>query len=254
MMPLRRRRVISAGIVGLKRRYTMLFNSSLTTAKVLSVFTEEIAARGGTVMNTHDFGDRLFTRSVLPLVEQVLTGDELQGGVALRTTDQAIELSPYIFRLICQNGAIVAQRLESLSLDDLHLLKVDEALQTIRDGVEVCSVPEVFKDVFSRFRRSRDMKADLTLRSLRQWLSRLPQPENADLVSKIMDRFLRGSDPSRYGLANAVTSVARDARAPELRWDLEKLGCAIAIGEDPLHSTKEERQLPAHLRRLVEVG
>lgn len=42
-----------------------------------------------------------------------------------------------------------------------------------------------------------------------------------------MVRFFGEADLSRIGLMNAVTSVARDTRNPEMRWGLEKLGGEI---------------------------
>ena len=62
----------------------MLFNSSLTTVEVLAVFTEEVISRGGRVTDNFDDGRRLFTRSILPHVEEVRPGDQMQGGVALK--------------------------------------------------------------------------------------------------------------------------------------------------------------------------
>ncbi len=50
------------------------------------------------------------------------------------------------------------------------------------------------------------------------------------IVSTIIDRFFKERDQSRFGLMNAVTSVARDARDPEARWRLEEFGGAIGAG------------------------
>jgi hypothetical protein len=43
-----------------------------------------------------------------------------------------------------------------------------------------------------------------------------------------MDSFLGEGEKSRFGLMNAVTSVARDRPVPEERWRLEELGGGIA--------------------------
>jgi hypothetical protein len=91
-------------------------HSGLTTAQVLEVFTEEVTALAGSVADTFDDGLRLFTRSVIPLFDDVRTGDRVQGGVALKMTKEEAWLYPYVFRLVCRNGAIMAQTLESRSL------------------------------------------------------------------------------------------------------------------------------------------
>jgi hypothetical protein len=46
-----------------------------------------------------------------------------------------------------------------------------------------------------------------------------------------MNQFIQEGDRSQFGLANAVTAIARDTSDPELRWDLEELGGSIAIGK-----------------------
>jgi hypothetical protein len=47
------------------------------------------------------------------------------------------------------------------------------------------------------------------------------------MMAMILGRFTSGADRSRFGLMNAVTSVARDTHDPELRWRLEELGGGI---------------------------
>ena len=80
----------------------MLHLPTLTTARVLDVFTEEVAARGGLITDTFHDGQRLFTRSVLPHVDEVRPSDRFQGGVALKATRDGVWLYPYLFRQICR--------------------------------------------------------------------------------------------------------------------------------------------------------
>jgi hypothetical protein len=49
-----------------------------------------------------------------------------------------------------------------------------------------------------------------------------------------MERFFQEADRSRFALMNAVTSVARDTRDPEVRWRLEELGGGILAGRTPV--------------------
>jgi hypothetical protein len=61
----------------------------------------------------------------------------------------------------------------------------------------------------------------------------LSQPSarhNGDLVSGVIDQFQKEGDQSQFGLANAITAVARDVQDPGLKWDLEKLGGAVVLG------------------------
>jgi hypothetical protein len=231
----------------------MLCDSGLTTAQLLAVFTEEITARRGVVTDTFNDGQRLFTRSILQHVEDVRPGDRVQSGVALKATAGEVWLYPYLFRLVCRNGAIIAQTLESHSLADLHLMESDAALQTIREGVGACCAEEVFKDTVRRMRTACEAEADLAL-NLLPLLSRISAMGNVELLSQIMDRFFREGEQSRFGLANVVTAIARDTRDPDLRWDLEEFGGAVAVGGVPQSPVNGGRAAKARSNRAVAVG
>ncbi|MEQ8791313.1 MAG: hypothetical protein RIC55_33940 [Pirellulaceae bacterium] len=231
----------------------MILSSSLTTANVLDVFTDAVAARRGTVTDTVDDGERLLTRAVLPEVEEVRPKDRVQGGVALKATEEGVWLYPYFFRLVCRNGAIVAETLEPRSLVDLHLQEPDMALQSIRECIDVCCDKEVFTNTISRMRTACQSEADLAI-TLLPLVSRLSTLGNVELLSQIIDGFFREGDRSQFGLANAVTAVARDARDPELRWDLEEFGGGVAIGKVPSHPIDSGRSALERPRRLVSVG
>jgi hypothetical protein len=211
----------------------MPFNSSLTTEQVLAVFTEEITALGGKVIDTYQKGQRLFTRSVLPLVEEVRPQDKVQCGVALQATTRGIWLHPYLFRLVCANGAIVADGLESRSLSEVvHELEPDQAVVAIRKGVEACCAPEVFTDIMRQVRTFADELTDEAFLML-EYLQPEFGHDHFDLIVEVLDRFEDDADRSRYGFANAITSVARDTPDPDLRWDLEEFGGAVATGKYP---------------------
>src|SRR5262249_43226171 len=115
----------------------MLFSAELTTARILDAFTDGVAGGGGQVTDTFDDGRRLFARSVLARTrtDDVRPGDTVQGGVALKAVGGEVWLYPYIFRLVCRNGAIAAQAIETRHLADLHLLDPEYALQSVREGV-----------------------------------------------------------------------------------------------------------------------
>ena len=231
----------------------MLFSSNLTTAQILAVFAEEVAARGGCITDTFRDDRRLFTRSILPHVEEVRHGDHVQGGVALKATPAGVWLYPYLFRLVCRNGAIIAETLEARSLGDLPQQEPDTALQSIREGIEVCCAREVFMGTVRKMRTACEAEVDLAL-ALLPLLSRLSTQANAELLAQIMDHFFREGDRSQFGLANAVTAVARDTRDPELRWNLEEFGGGVAIGIVPRHPADGGPAATARLGRAPSVA
>jgi len=78
----------------------MLSRLGLTTTQISAVFGEEIAARGGQVRDAFDDGLRLFARAVLPQMDEVRPGDQVQGGVAIKACEEEVCLYPYIFRQV----------------------------------------------------------------------------------------------------------------------------------------------------------
>jgi hypothetical protein len=155
----------------------MLYDSPLTTSEILAVFDAEITTRGGRVTETFNDGRRLFSRSVLPEVEEVRPGDGLKGGIALKATEQGLWLYPYLFRLVCRNGAILAETLGSRSVEDLHLLDPDAIQRSIRAAVEACCSPEVFRESIGRMRRASASDIDIAL-NLLPMLTRFPVGAN----------------------------------------------------------------------------
>lgn len=228
----------------------MRSHSSLTTAELLAVFTEEVGARGGSVTNTFHQGGRLFTRSVLPHTAEVRPGDRVQGGVALKATDEEVCLCPYVFRLVCSNGAIVAQTLGSRSLEYLHQQEPETALHSVRKAIEACSAPEVFTENVGKMRTASEAQVDLAL-NLMPLLSRFPTAGTPELLSQVMEQFFREGDQSQFGLANAVTAVARETRDPDLRWNLEEFGGGIAVGILPPAPTDGARAVRERVARAA---
>jgi hypothetical protein len=206
----------------------MSHGNSLTTADIRAIFTDEIVAQGGNVTDIFDDGARLMARSILPRVREVRRDDRVQGGVALRADGPEIWVHPYVFRQVCSNGAIMAWATESRCIEVPESSSRDEIDEALHEVVRACCADEVFAEAAERMRTAREARADVAL-NLMPLLSKLPPRLGAELLSSIMGRFEEGRDRSRFGLMNAVTSVARDARDPDVRWRLEEFGGGLAV-------------------------
>ena len=80
--------------------------------------------------------------------------------------------------------------------------------------MRACCAPESFAAAVEGMRSAHETKADVAL-TLLPLLSRLSsRDDSARLIMDIMERFTEDADSSRFGLLNAVTSVARDTRDP----------------------------------------
>ena len=208
----------------------------LTTGAIQEAFAQEMTAMGGTVAEVFDDGVRLFARSVLARAREVLPNDRVRDGVALRATGGDVWIHPYVFRQICSNGAIIVHTVQTSRIEGVDALPPDRAAAAIREAVRACCAEESFTSAAEGMRSASQVQADLVL-NLMPLLARLTDRDDAaGLLRNIMDRFITDADTSRFGLMNAVTSVARDTSDPEMRWRLEEFGGAILAGQPPMPS------------------
>jgi hypothetical protein len=204
-----------------------------STEQIGSIFREEIINAGGTVHECFDDGSRLFVRSILPSITEVLPGDRMQGGVALRASDAELSVHPYTFRLVCTNGAIHAHAIQSrqIILGD----SIDEmSLQwELREAIRACCCAEAFVATADEMRASAGDNIDLLL-NVSALLARMPRDTGHRFLASVMDQARTDRHGTRYDLANHITAAARTIRDPEAKWRTEALGGAVAAGTFPL--------------------
>jgi len=202
----------------------------LTTREIREVFADEVEAAGGTMSDVFDDGARIFLRAVLTGEKQVQPGDRVQGGVAARATSEAIWVHPYVFRQVCSNGAIRAHAIQTREIRQVDFSSAEQSqvVYALREAIRACCCQEAFAQGAAEMRSARELsEVDLAL-TMMPALARMIQGAQAQaIMTTIMERFFADQDQSRFGLMNAVTSVARDARDPEIRWRLEKFGGGI---------------------------
>ena len=205
---------------------------NLTTDQVLEVFTDELDSLGGKVTDIFDDGRRLFARSVLPVSDNVRAGDEIHAGIALKFTDEQICVYPYTFRQVCRNGAIQSKSVGSLTIEGLDYLAPHFVLQSIREGIDACSAPEIFHDTMNQIRTVANHELDMAL-DLMTFISSHSGVLGRDLAAQILQGLFQQKDKTQFTLANAITAVARDTKDPQQRWNLEELGGGLLIAASP---------------------
>lgn len=210
----------------------MSLDTGLTIDVIRTTFAEEIEARGGNVSETFEDDSRLFARSILPWLTDVRPQDRLRGGVALRATQDEIYVHPYVFRQVCRNGAIIAKSIQSTHLVGLNREHAEDGRQLLREAIRSCASEDAFVDATEKMRTACDVEAD-TILNIMPMLSRLSPRMARGWMTQILQRFTQQADRSRFGFANAITSLARDTRDSELKWRLEELGGAIAVALVP---------------------
>lgn len=205
----------------------MAYRAEPSVATWNAVFAEEVAAVGGAVTETLRDESRLFVRSILPWIQDVAPRDQVRGGVALKAVETDVWVHPYVFRQVCSNGANMAHAIQSTHLSRLDWLLADDAREQVRSAIQDCCVEDAFLAAVEEIRSARFSHFDSFLSIVSELTGRSgtfpPGVQEAVLLA-----FFRTDDRTRFGLMNAVTSVARDTADPETRWDLETLGGAIA--------------------------
>lgn len=200
-----------------------LFDRPQSTA-ILETFNAEIESLGGVVTDSIEHEGTLYARSTLEREMEVAPGDRMRAGIAMRAADQDIRVHPYVFRLVCKNGAIhsTAIRTEVISLED----PVTDPIIALREAIHLCAHPQAFARSMDQVRGAMEREADMILLFL-PLLARVSRTQAPHLLSIITQHFNRTRDRSRYGLMNAVTATARDTKDPETRWRLEELGALV---------------------------
>lgn len=200
------------------------------TGTIIEAFVEEIEALGGTVPDVYDDGLRLCARAVLPPSADVRPGDAIRAGVAVRVMGADISVHPYTFRKVCSNGAIAGHALETRRLERIAAAdvfaptyEVSVVMTDFALAVQACASEEAFTRAADEMRTAAEIEADIAIQFL-PYLSSMPSSMTAHVVPMIFQRFAAGRDMTLFGLVNAVTSVARDTRDPDVRWRLEELG------------------------------
>ena len=200
-----------------------MIDGTLTTDRILDIFTEEVQNRHGRVTDTFHDGRRLFVRSLLPHVADARPNDNMQGGLALRATEDELSLHPYLFRQVCRNGAVMAQSIESLHVEFLGMYSLEVGTTMLREAIANCSEERVFAKSIRGIQSLARTEIDQLL-NLIPYLSHFQQAGMEHFLAEILQRYSGERDRTQFGFMNAITSVARDAHDPDDRWRLEELG------------------------------
>ncbi len=198
----------------------------ISKAVISDAFEEAVWNESGTIMESIDDGVRVFVRALLPGVDEVQPGDHMRAGGCLRATESSISVHPFLFRKICNNGAITARSLASRHLELSDYPVEFDVISAMQEAVHACSDPSVFASGMRSMRTAVLEEVDLALHMM-PVLHELQQMPSVNSASEIIRRILAEGVGSRFSLMNAVTAVARDLTDPQQRWDLEELGGAI---------------------------
>jgi hypothetical protein len=201
-----------------------------SVAHIGAVFTEECTALGASAIDTYEDDRRLFQRAVVSPAEDVRPGDPIRCGIALRAVGPAVDVHPYTWRQVCTNGAIQATATDTFRVQRIEVEAVSASVAFVGDfvaelrrAIQTCAHPRYLVESTEAMRGAAEVQAEAMIGMLPHLL-RMSGDQREQLVSMILGRYEEEGESSGYSVVNAVTSVARDAEDPALRWRLEEVG------------------------------
>lgn len=193
---------------------------------------------------------RLYLKAVIPSIQaEVSVGDVVQSGFVISNSEVgwgAVKIEPFVFRLICKNGAII----NDMAHRKTHVGRKHNHAQVLFDGAEEYYKPETREaDDKAFWLKVRDViAAHVSVETFKtiveRWEAAKKQKITGDPIkvvevtartyglddmerSNVLVHLINGADLSAYGLMNAITRTASDADTYDRATDLERIGPSI---------------------------
>jgi hypothetical protein len=223
----------------LSDRYRRIDNAQIAET-VLPIVNEMPDAR---VESCEVTENRLYLKIVNPRLEsEVTTGDVVQAGIIISNSEVglgSVSVMPLIYRLICSNGMIAADKgmrkyhigrqneeawelfsNETLIADDKALML--KLADTVRSAVDEAK----FAAIVDSLRDSLGAKITAPVQNVVE-LSARQFGLSDDEQESVLDHLIRGNELSAYGLGNAITRAAQDAESYDRSTELERIGWSV---------------------------
>lgn len=184
------------------------------------------------------------------LETEVVPGDLVQSGICISNSEVGLGLvaiQPLVYRLVCTNGMIVNEASQkrrhvgrgneagenyelyssaTLAADDKALMmKIQDTVRATADEVQFKRVVSMMKEAKEARIESHDIPAVVELTGKTYGITK-------NETSGVLDTFIRNSDLTLYGLANAVTEHSQSVKSYDRATELEGIGYSI-LGMTP---------------------
>jgi hypothetical protein len=180
------------------------------------------------------------TMLYLKAVDRTLTAsikeeDIVYGGLILRNSEvgaSALKVEPFILRKACNNGLILQHSLKKIHLgrqtleigyiewsDKTRELEDKALWSKVRDIIRATFDREVFESWVAKLKESTTIKIEKPIEAVNNIVKLAGLTE--EQKQKLLMHF---SEPTKYGLLNAITNVARDVKNPDEQVRLEEFG------------------------------
>jgi len=186
------------------------------------------------------------------LTASIVEEDIVYGGLILRNSEvgaSAFRVEPFILRKVCANGLILEHSLKKVHLgrQTLEIGEIDWSDETkeledkalwskVRDIVRATFDREIFESWVEKLRESTNVKIEKPIEAVNNIVKLAGL--NEERKNKLLMHF---SEPTKYGLINAVTSLASEVKNVDEQVRLEEFGGKILASDSEFEKLLSER-------------
>ena len=221
----------------LSERYRPLDNVDL-----INELVPLINARGANVRSCELTDSHLYLHASFPEIEKEITeGDVVRSGILIRNSEvglSSLKVQPWIERLKCANGMVVADAGvrkyhggKNLSTDDIayEIMSTETKRQTdkafwmqVKDVVKSTIDVAKFESVVDAYAKKAKIEVATPARAV-EVTSNLFNL-SADEGKTMLQHLCEGGDYTQWGVANSVTRMAHDEESYDRAVELEEVG------------------------------
>jgi len=172
------------------------------------------------------------------LTSEIREEDIVYGGIIIRNSEvgaSALRVEPFILRRVCLNGLILQQSLKKIHLgrQTLEIGEIDWSEETreledrtlwskIRDIIRATFDERIFNSWVEKLRESTKIKIKKPMEAVDNIVQNLGLSE--EQKQRLLMHF---SEPTKYGLINAITNLASQSKEVEEQVKLEEFAGKI---------------------------
>ena len=225
------------GRAWLSDRYRRLDNIEIAKRLLpeLGDLGQEVTFHNAAITDT-----KFYVRALFPRMQaEVKVGDAVQWGVQIKNSevgDGQFDISNFVMRLACINGMVVAKVMSARhvgkrlgeNLSDEAIRADDKAFWlAARDELRASLDEARFMSVVNSLRETTDGAVISAPIAATERLAKTLSLSDAEKDAVLLE-LAAGSDMSRWGALNAVTSAAKQSESFDRRVEMEELGWSMA--------------------------
>lgn len=202
----------------------------------------DLFEKHGVEVHRCDLTERHMYVKVVKLHEmrEIKENDRVVPGIILSNSevgDGGLKIEPFMLRLLCTNGMIgdsVIRRIhlgERLGVGEYfseETQKLEDAAlwSKVKDIIDATFDPVIFQEWVDQVKQGTEVQVPSPTKAVTNVAAQFNISE--ERKNQLLDYFTTKEAPTQWGLANAVTRLAKDYEQPEDQVELEKAGHNLA--------------------------